>query len=242
MPKGLLSFEEPEINYVAARGDDSLYFAVMNQSSNTVSAILRVDGKLVSFEPGKKLAARVWQENQPVKSIELNPAEIHVEIAPNGITALAIAGLKVAPKFQTKLVGSSPAWKQDFAKLDLGGTHAMLLNFGPELKSAYVYLQANATEVRQATLHYSTGGEWHTMTDDAFPFEFTVPVAADASRFDFKVETISTDGVTNVSPVFVAKYAAAAALAPVKGGEADVTVVVLARVGELVVVLVFIIM
>ena len=69
----------------------------------------------------------------------------------------------------------------------------MVLNFGRELQSAYVYLQARE-DVSQATLHYSTGGEWKTLTDAAFPFEFTVPLPADAGEFAYKIEIARPDG------------------------------------------------
>jgi hypothetical protein len=39
-----------------------------------------------------------------------------------------------------------------------------------------------------------------TLSDAAFPFEFTVPLAGEGRRFDFKIETVSPTGQTNVSP------------------------------------------
>ena len=70
----------------------------------------------------------------------------------------------------------------------------MVLNFGPGLQSAYVYLQVSGAQFKEATLHYSTGGEWRAMTDAAFPFEFTVPLPPDAVEFSFKVEAVRPSG------------------------------------------------
>jgi hypothetical protein len=116
-----------------------------------------------------------------------------VEIAPHGITALEIKGLRLTPKFQAGLSGGA-AWAKDFAQLDLGGARAMVLNFGPGLQSAYVYLEASGAQFKEATLRYSTGGEWKSMTDAAFPFEFTVPLPPDAAEFNFKVEAVRPSG------------------------------------------------
>lgn len=201
MPKGLLTFDNSEINYVAGRSGGTLYLALMNQSAEPVSAALHLDKMLVSCDAASNYEARVWQENKFIKTETMSPANFKVEIAARGITALAISGVNPKPGFQTKIIGESPAWKKDYTTLGLGGGHAMVLNLGPELKSAYVYLEANGTELKQATLSYSTGGEWHQMTDRAFPFEFSVPLAPDAKQFQFKIEAITPSGAIQVSEI-----------------------------------------
>ncbi len=194
MPKGLLTFDNEEINYVAGRRGDTLYFALMNQSADPITATCRVDANLARVAAGAAASSRLWQENKLVKTEPVNPGSFTVQIAPRGITALAISGMDIKPKFQEKFSVRDAAWQQDATELDFAGTHAMLLNFGRNLKSAYVYLQANGTELKRATLHYSTGGDWKQMSDAAFPFEFTVPLAAEAKAFRFKVAVDKTDG------------------------------------------------
>ena len=199
MPKGLLTFDSPEINYVAARGHGTLYLALMNQSFEKLSATVRLDQSLVPMVASKKYAARLWQENSLVKTVALDPARMEVEIAPQGITALAIEGLAPNSRFQQKMGGDSPAWKKDVATLEMGGTHALVLNFGAGLKSAYVYLQADAEQLKRATLRYRTGGAWQQATDERFPFEFTVPLAPDDKRFEFLIEGVRPTGETVTS-------------------------------------------
>ena len=196
MPKGLLTFESPEINYVAARGGRTLYLALMNQSFAKLSTAVRLDASLVPMVASKKYAARIWQENSLVKTAALDPSRMEIEIAPQGITALAIEGLAPNPRFQQKMGGDSPAWKKDVATLDLGGTHALVLNFGAGLKSVYVYLQADATQLKRATLHYRVGGAWQQATDERFPFEFTVALRPEDRRFEFHIEGVRPTGET----------------------------------------------
>jgi hypothetical protein len=201
MPKGLLTFDEPEINFIAGRSREGIYLALMNQSDRPIAATLKLEPTRVQFQPGTKYETRIWQENQPAKTAAVDPASFHVEIAPRGITALAIHGPAAVLQFQSKLLGAGQAWKTDFAKLDLGGTHAMVLNFGPQLQSAYVYLQADGSQFTKATLHYSTGGAWQQITDEAFPFEFSVPLGADVSQFSFKIEAVTPAGEQRVSEI-----------------------------------------
>lgn len=158
MPKGLLACDNPEVNYIAARGNDKLYFALMNQSTNRITANC---------------------------TVSLNQTKFTVEIPAGGIATHVLKDVKVTPKFQ--LAGVTTPWKQDFVKLEFGGTHAMVLNLGANRRWAYVYLQAHET-IKAATLRYSTGGDWQQMTDTKFPFEFTVPLPATATEFKFKIE------------------------------------------------------
>lgn len=203
MPKGLLEFDNPELNYIAARRGDTLYLALMNQSDQPVSANCAVDAKLAGLQSGKGLAtARCWEQKKSVAGRQLNPARFEVQVAPRGITALAIDGLALKAGFQEKFINRAPVWKKDFVRFDFHGAHGMILPFGRELQSAYVYLQANGETVKQATLHYSTGGgEWQKVNDAAFPFEFTVPLAGDARRFEFKIEVVPITGAVKVSEV-----------------------------------------
>ena len=113
-----------------------------------------------------------------------------------GQTAVVIEGLKVTPKFQHKLLAAKAdqAWKKDFAEIDYGNARAMILNFGPAAKTAYVYLQADDSAFKEVTLNYTVGEKKNAITDAAYPFEFTVPLPADASDFEFQLKGLTVDG------------------------------------------------
>jgi hypothetical protein len=71
----------------------------------------------------------------------------------------------------------------------------MLLGFGGANNSAYVWLEATEQEVRSARLHYRIGaGEWQAIDDTRYPYDFSLPVPAEAARFSSWVETTRTDG------------------------------------------------
>lgn len=119
-----------------------------------------------------------------------------VTVAPMGLTAVAIEGLAVTTRFQHKLLAAAPeqAWRTDYLELPFGGARAMVLNFGPAAKTAYVYLQADDSVFKEVALTYSVGNEKRTVTDAAYPFEFTVPLATDATEFYFQLQGQTVDG------------------------------------------------
>jgi hypothetical protein len=84
----------------------------------------------------------------------------------------------------------------------------MVISLSHQLTSGYVWLEADKTQVKQATLHYtSIGGQWHELTDSEYPFEFTVPLGANVSEFQYSVEAVKIDDSREVTgsvnlPVF----------------------------------------
>jgi hypothetical protein len=119
-----------------------------------------------------------------------------VTVPPMGLTAVEIEGLIITPKFQDRLVGAkaSDAWRTDYAEVAHGHARAMILNFGPAATTAYVYLQDDDSKFKEVTLSYTVAGKRATITDAAYPFEFTVPLARDASAFHFQLSTRALDG------------------------------------------------
>ncbi|XHR27150.1 MAG: hypothetical protein ACFUZC_14485 [Chthoniobacteraceae bacterium] len=193
MPKGLVTSDNPEVNYIAARGKDALYLALANQSAQPIKATLTLNSNLVIYQPGQTCAVQIWQDQQPAQTGTVKPGKIEVAIAPGGITSLAIRGISPQPRLQQRMQEPSAPWTKGYEKITFADTHAMVLDFGRDLQSAYVYLEAR-DGIAQATLHYSTGGEWKTMTGNAYPFEFTVPLAPDTREFSYKIETTGADG------------------------------------------------
>jgi hypothetical protein len=95
MPKGLVTTDSIQVNYVAARGDKSLCVALMNECDRELKEVkVRID--LSRFEPmaGASLTARVWRDDQPqAESLSIKDGEFQSDLAPKGITALVIEGV-----------------------------------------------------------------------------------------------------------------------------------------------------
>lgn len=196
MPKGLVSSASEQVNYVAARGNGKVYLVLTNQSSKPVTTTIALDSKLA--RGSGRHAVAVWRQNQPAPASEMNDGVMTVSLAPSGITALAIEGIVPQVRFQDKIAGPAGvgAWKRDSAEVSVGRGHAVVFNLGPDLRSVYTYLEANGSELRSATLKYSTGGEWKEIRDTSYPFEFTVPIDRSLREFRFRYEVVRHDNTT----------------------------------------------
>ena len=142
----------------------------------------------------------MWKDNKPSEGVSIANGEVTVDVSAEGITALAIDGLSIAPIFQNKAMEKSLAWKTDSANLEFGGgSKAVLFNFGPDLQSVYSFTQATGETFKKVTLHYACNGKWAATTKEAYPFDFTVEVPPDTQEFRFRYEGTDKEGKTFTS-------------------------------------------
>jgi hypothetical protein len=221
MPRRLLKTSSVELNCITARGAGGLYIAFANQSNEPVTTDVTLNAAVLPQVEGKTYQVRVLgaeeslfsrtglqaEQAQPANrrplrekrdgvSPELRNGRMTISVAPMGLTAVEIEGLAVTPKFQHRLVGATAAdaWSRDYAEIPYGNARAMILNFGPAATTAFVYLQDDDTKFKQVTLSYTTAGKRTFLTDASHPFEFTVPLARDATELRLQLNGVTTDG------------------------------------------------
>jgi hypothetical protein len=198
MPPGMLRCDQTEVNYLAGYGASSLYLVLTNQSRDGLVARVRLDPNVVPYDAGRTYAVRTWVDNRPGAAGEMLDGEVSVPMSGQGITVLAIDGVKVQPRFQQeffdgKVKPMSDA-SYDDAATPLGAVHSMLISMGTGRTSAYVWLEATEKELKEARLVYKAGGAAATAVDDRYPFEFGAPLRDDGGVFEFRVEGVKADG------------------------------------------------
>lgn len=205
MPQGLLQTGSVELNYVAARGAGRLYLAFANQSGEAVKTEVALDRAVLPSVAGSEYRVKVVSGGGATREIKMQDGRFPIEVAAQGQTAVVIDGLAVTPKFQQKLLGadSSQAWRKDYAEINYGDARAMVLNFGPTEATAYIYLRADDATFKEVTLDYTVEGERHSLTDAQYPFEFTAPLPAAASRFEFQLTGREVSGASGASGTIV---------------------------------------
>lgn len=195
MPRGLVEVTNDQVNYLAARGEDALYLALMNASDEVVKTTVRLDSVLIGMHD-RRYTVSVWKGGESAEDTMMQNGALTVTIPPKGLTALAIEGIHPQPQFQQRIGGGSALSENSFTRLGVGGTRGMLLSMGEGLTTAYVFLQATHKDIRKARLHYREGGSWTTLTDTSYPFEFTRKLNSADEGFTFHVEVYALDGTT----------------------------------------------
>lgn len=204
MPRGGLTVDHPELNFVMARGDARIAVALTNQSKSAVKSHVTLSRERIAPAPGANAKVTVWENNRRVREEPLPAdARIAVNVAAEGITTVIVTGVAPRVQFQDRILSRATRLPAE-SVVDLGwrGARGVVLSFGAEeLTSAYVYMPDQERVVTKCTVHYRQGGgEVRAISDGAYPFDFTLPVAGDAPlEFWFEVQTGA--GAAEKSPV-----------------------------------------
>ncbi len=196
MPKGLATLSNIQINYLAARGDDTLVLMLTNQSKVLQETSIDLNMDLAGLSANKEYTVHAWENNKRIDDSTLSKGAITVSVPGSGLTVLAIRDAQIQPRFQGKLVDeASPSWEKDQQRLDFGGgSYALLFNFGADLQSVYAYTKANEDVFKKVTFHYANDEKWTAVKKEDYPFEFTVPLNRTDGKFKFYFEGITVDG------------------------------------------------
>lgn len=186
MPKGVLECDNVELNYVTARSVNKLLIAFTNQSNEKNMAMINLNKHLIGNLSGKTKHALIRLQNGERQSLTVEDGSFKVSVEAQGITTVEIDDVEIIPAFQSDILErkSTDAWSTDYLEMSFGNARAMILR-GIEHDNIYIYLQSDDDEYKTVSLHYESAGVWKTIVDDAFPFEFTVPVTNDATKFEF---------------------------------------------------------
>jgi hypothetical protein len=196
MPKQLLTIDNIEINYIAARGENALYLALINESDKGVTTNITLNDSLL---PKGSYPVRMSLNNQVFTSKGTTQGRFQVTIPARGLAAVVLDDCKIVPRFQEKVMGETKdgAWKQGLLDFKDPKGRAMILNLGKATNKAFIYLIDDATTFKEVSLTYDLGKGPVTETDKSFPWEFTLPLDASFSDLSFTISALLPNGKTH---------------------------------------------
>lgn len=201
MPVNLLKLSSSNVNYITARGDNRFYIALTNQSQKDIRTKVYMNPRLLPVSSYKEYPAKMWINGGEAVDFKVNGTSFEVPVSSGGITAVAIEGIDIKPKFQDRLfnVDQSDAWKNYALKIEDIEATALFFNFGKGFKKVYVYLQDPYPDYQKAILHYMKDGKELKMEAAEYPFEFTVDIDEGQDKFEFWLETVDAKNKKKVS-------------------------------------------
>jgi hypothetical protein len=192
MPKDILQTANEQLNYITAYGNGKFYLVFTNQSGQTVNTSVTLNSALVNVS-GKSFSQ--WNENTKGQGGTISTNSFNVSVAPNGVNAIAINDVNIVTKFQQRLAVNTlrNKWNTYYeSNIPLGNSKSMLLNPSDSLARLFVFSTAAKGTYTSVKLDYSIdGGVWQQVTDNAYPFEFSIDINS-SSLIEYKL-TIGTN-------------------------------------------------
>lgn len=182
MPKDILETANEQLNHITAYGNGKFYIVFTNQSGQIVNTSVTINSSLVNVS-GKSYSQ--WNENSAGQGGTISTNSFDVSVAPHGVTAIAINDVNIATKFQQKLAVNTirNKWNKYYeSNIPLGNSKSMLLNPSDSLVRLFVFsADAKGTHTSMKLDYSIDGGVWQQVTDNAYPFEFSVDINSSSS-------------------------------------------------------------
>ena len=199
MPAGVVRIDAPAISYLTGYGPDGFFIALTNESDRTVTANLRIDTDRVPMEAGRSYEATIT-DGRGVQTTSVVDGVFGAAVAPGKVTFVRIPDVRPFTRLHRRYFeATAPASGKTFERIKTptGDLNAMLLSLAPARTNAFVWLSADASQVRRASLRMA-GGE--DIVDAAYPYEFSVPLADGLRSVPIEVSVELTDGSKRALP------------------------------------------
>ncbi len=187
MPKDIVSPENEQLNFISAYGNGKFYIVFTNQSGQEVNTPVTINASLLNVS-GKSYTQ--WKQNVSVPGGFISGNQFTVNVAPHGVTAIAIEGVTIKTKFQQKLLTNTlrNRWNKYYEpSIPVGASRSILLNPSDSLIRLFVFSTSAKGTHSSVKLQYSVNkGSWQELIDNSYPFEFSVDINT-ASSIEYKV-------------------------------------------------------
>lgn len=193
MPKHILSGGHQQLNYIVARKSGNLYIAFSNQSNEAVQTDYFINNTLVNTT-GSSLK-HAYTNNVASSDVSVSGNRLSVNVPQNGFVALEIANAGIHTVLQDSMLTNKEVWQKDFIKMtDVPGS-GMILSFGKGNSNAYIFCSAPKDTYQSVKIEYQLdGGQTAELTDNAYPFEFSIPVMASTEQIAYKLLATGSTG------------------------------------------------
>jgi len=195
--KGLVSLDNPQINYLTAHSHDKFFAILMNESSQQESVTVAFHPENITKGSESFSAAHVVSGEGGELALKNNAGNI--TIAPRGLLVLQVDGLDIdVPSHHIQPEPGSGKFP-GFVKTAIGKDmemRAAAIQMEPGPWEAYIWCTAKAGNLHEISLNWSVGNQTGTLKDVDYPYEFSVPVPAGHTKFRFSLSAIKADGTT----------------------------------------------
>ncbi|WJH33651.1 hypothetical protein N6H14_27125 [Paenibacillus sp. CC-CFT747] len=202
LKRGLVTTDNIQIDWLAARKDGAFGVALMNEESAAITTTVHfgeaLGGALLEG------AATLYDSEGHTSTVAVSGGAVTLTVPAHGLIGLVMNQPEVkSPAFaaidssqeMTRPVGETvvqPAGGADFGA-------GAVLQTNPAFYHAYTYVTDMPDTTDHVALHYRIGdGEWQVTQKATYPYEFTVKVESDAP-FHFYFDVYGKDGTVRTS-------------------------------------------
>jgi hypothetical protein len=208
LPPQAIQSASVAFNYVLGVGKQDFFVVLTNTSPQAQREKIRLNPDVITWQPGRKYQVMIYQADGSTTQATLQNGVLAVEVPPQGLVVLKIAGLAVdVPLFrnlgETKTAVSAAG--QPFLRVEsgdhLGTISGQIIQVLPQFADAYIFTDKTEKELKKVVLHFQIGdGEWQSQTELGYPFEFSLRLRDPRAKVNFYLQATDLNGTEHKSP------------------------------------------
>ncbi|HEY4287826.1 MAG TPA: SGNH/GDSL hydrolase family protein [Puia sp.] len=225
MPSRALALDGVAFNYLMGHNERDVFIAFANTSNKTVTEHIRLNRDVIAWEKDKRYAIVLYDRDGKGVNGEMVNGVLSVELEAGGLSCVQVRGIfgsglpaAVAPGRAGDGSGSgreddgSGSGRGDggnkFIRYasgedSLATVTAMIIQPNATMAVFYAYCNKTEKDWKECSLRYrlNNRGEWRTVRDLAYPFEFDITLPGAEDVVSFEITAVRNDGSTISFPL-----------------------------------------
>ncbi|MBS1664902.1 MAG: hypothetical protein JST68_27895 [Bacteroidetes bacterium] len=204
MPSRALVSDGVAFNYLMGRNSRDLFIAFANTSGVGGTEHVRLNRSVIPWVGGKRYEVVIYDKEGKKVNGEMVNGEVSVELPAGGLGCVQIKGIFGLGGVggAGKRVGGERFVRVVSREDSLATATAMIIQPNDTMAVFYAYCNKTEKEWKECSLRYSiNGGEWKTVRDAAYPFEFSIPLSSVGDVVAFDIVAVRNDGSRVSFPV-----------------------------------------
>ncbi len=193
--RDLIALDNPQVNYLTAHNSNSFYVVLTN--ANREPEKVKLTFLPQNIDPEAKEFRKVRFLKGGKRQVQLSNNAIEINLGPRELVVLAVDGLRIDIPAHRVFREPGPAQKRGTAKVAVDGdmeVRAAAIQIEPGPWDAYIWSTAGSRELRQISLNWIAGDQRGTLSEEDYPYEFSVPVPQGVTQLSFTTNGIKADG------------------------------------------------
>lgn len=203
LKEGAIDTNNTQLDWLGARKDGVFAFSLMNEDTQDITSEISISKELL---PGGNAEAIVYDAHGNKSSAQIIDGKISLTVPARGLIGVSFESSSVyepefAQVYRAENNGGSPemTYAEETDDNNLGA--GTVLKFEQNKWYAYIYTAKSTDFASSVKLRYRIdGGSWQSISDNVYPFEFTIPVE-NADRLEFSMDINKKSGGVITTPV-----------------------------------------
>ncbi|NQU43597.1 hypothetical protein HQ520_09945 [bacterium] len=196
--RGAVILNNEQVNHLTAYNKDQFFTILMNQDVEPTTTSLYFSPQAIGFDPEEVKTVTVVSKDGE-EELEIGEGMVNVALPARGLAVVRLDGANVNVPIHRMPAKPEPGAQPSYVRSGEGEVYAKAaaIQMLPGKWDAYIWCTSDYYQAQKVNLEYKIAdGDWTTIEDTEYPYEFTIPVDDPAKTVTFRMQGEDREGGT----------------------------------------------